>query len=226
MQSRLLPFLSSPASWSSDPHFARRGRSLLGLVLFNCCVGLVFWASRRNEALLPTLVVANGIGLSASLLGVVADKLARGNLALAPKVIIIAPASVFIGFEIAASTIGHVPHLIGHASVKVWLAHGSSFVVAGAACAFVSVYMQAARPIAYTEVVTASDRYVIRAPLKELMHRLDMERFAQVHRSVIVAYWAIDRIERDLFGRLHVRLRGRNETLPVSRANAGLFKNM
>ncbi|RQQ35645.1 sensor histidine kinase [Burkholderia stagnalis] len=141
MQSRLLPFLSSA------PHagLVHRGRSLLGLLVFNSGVGLIFWATRRNEVLLPYLVVANGIGFSATLLSVAADKLVRGKLALVPKILIVAPASVFIGFEIAASTIGHVPHLIGHAGVKVWLAYGSSFVVAGAACAFVSVSVQAAR---------------------------------------------------------------------------------
>nr|WP_240327372.1 LytTR family DNA-binding domain-containing protein [Burkholderia sp. IDO3] len=34
-----------------------------------------------------------------------------------------------------------------------------------------------------TEVVTADQRLVIRTPLKELMPRLDSERFAQVHRG-------------------------------------------
>lgn len=121
------------------------GRSLLSLFCFNCAVGLVFWATRRNESLLPYLVVANGIGFSASLLSVAADILVRGKLALVPKILIVAPASVFVGFEVAASTIGHVPHLIGHAGLKVWLGYGSSFVVAGAACAFVSVFVQAAR---------------------------------------------------------------------------------
>ncbi|TCW84156.1 histidine kinase [Burkholderia sp. SRS-46] len=141
-----LPALSSlPAA---RPGTARSGlgiRSLPGLAVFNCCVGLIFWATRRNDALPVYLVVANGIGFSALLLGRAADKLARGKLALLPKVLIVAPVSVFIGFEIAASTIGHVPHLIGHAGLEAWLAYGSSVVVAGIACAFVSVFVQAAR---------------------------------------------------------------------------------
>lgn len=132
---------------SSAPHAsaAHRGRSLLSLFCFNSAVGLIFWATRRNETLLPYLVVANGIGFSASLLSVAADRLVRGKLALVPKILMVAPASVFIGFEITASTVGHVPHLIGHAGLKIWLAYGSSFIVAGAACAFVSVFAQAAR---------------------------------------------------------------------------------
>ncbi|MBO2986497.1 sensor histidine kinase [Burkholderia pseudomallei] len=123
----------------------RRVRGLAGLVLFNCIVGLSSWASRRDDAVLPYLVLANGIGLSALLLSLCADKLTRGKLAVLPKVLIVAPVSVLAGFEIAASTVGHAPHLIGRASVREWLGYGSSFVVTGIACAFVSLFMQAAR---------------------------------------------------------------------------------
>ncbi|GAA5249342.1 hypothetical protein BMMON3_18070 [Burkholderia mallei] len=73
----------------------------------------------------------------------------------------------------------------------------------------------------YTEVVTAGERHVIRTPLKELLQRLDPDRFARVHRGVIVAYAAIDRIERDLLARLRIHLRGHRDVLPVSRAYAG-----
>ncbi len=86
------------------------------------------------------------------------------------------------------------------------------------------LYFQASEK--YTEIVTAGERLVIRTPLKELMLRLDPERFAQVHRGVIVAYAAIDRVERDLLGRLRIRVRGQREMLPVSRAYAGLFRQM
>ncbi|RQS72291.1 DNA-binding response regulator [Burkholderia sp. Bp8963] len=78
----------------------------------------------------------------------------------------------------------------------------------------------------YTEVVTASERHVIRTPLKELLQRLDPACFAQVHRGVIVAYTAIDRVERDLLGRLRIHVRGLGSVLPVSRAYAGLFRQM
>nr|WP_085964604.1 LytTR family DNA-binding domain-containing protein [Burkholderia lata] len=86
------------------------------------------------------------------------------------------------------------------------------------------LYFQASEK--YTEVVAAGQRLVIRTPLKELMQRLDPERLAQVHRGVIVAYAAIDRVERDLLGRLRIRVRGQREMLPVSRAYAGLFRQM
>lgn len=78
----------------------------------------------------------------------------------------------------------------------------------------------------YTEAVTREHRHMIRTPLKDLLPRLDGARFAQVHRGVIVAYAAIDRIERDLLGRLRIHLRGHDAVLPVSRAYAGLFKQM
>ncbi|WP_028227393.1 LytR/AlgR family response regulator transcription factor [Paraburkholderia ferrariae] len=86
------------------------------------------------------------------------------------------------------------------------------------------LYFQAADK--YTEVVTAGARHVIRTPLKELMPRLDADAFTQVHRSVIVAYAAIDRVERDLMGNLKIHLRGDAAVLPVSRAYAGMFRQM
>jgi DNA-binding LytR/AlgR family response regulator len=78
----------------------------------------------------------------------------------------------------------------------------------------------------YTEAVTRDCRHLIRTPLKELLPRLDSERFAQVHRGVIVAYAAIDRIERDLLGRLRIHLLGHDAVLPVSRGYAGMFRQM
>lgn len=78
----------------------------------------------------------------------------------------------------------------------------------------------------YTEAVTSEHRHLIRTSLKELLPRLDGDRFVQVHRGVIVAYAAIDRIERDLLGRMRIHLIGHDAVLPVSRAYTGLFKQM
>jgi signal transduction histidine kinase len=130
----------------------RKALAFCGLVLFNCLVGLSFWANHRDEAVLPYLVVANAIGLSALLLSNGINKLTRDKLPPPLKVILIAPASVLIGFEIAASTVGHMPHLVGRASFSEWFAYGSSFVVAGVACAFLSLFMQAARMRASLEI--------------------------------------------------------------------------
>lgn len=86
------------------------------------------------------------------------------------------------------------------------------------------VYFQATDK--YTEVITREKRHLIRTPLKELAQRLDPARFAQVHRGVIVQLAAIDHIQRDLLGRLRIHLRQHSDVLPVSRAYAGLFRQM
>ena len=63
-----------------------------------------------------------------------------------------------------------------------------------------------------------------RTPLKELLAQLDEHEFVQVHRSVIVARRHIAAAVRIDEGHMHLTLRGRPETLPVSRPFQGLFK--
>ncbi|RVT52565.1 LytR/AlgR family response regulator transcription factor [Rubrivivax albus] len=83
----------------------------------------------------------------------------------------------------------------------------------------------------YTRVVyrqdSASDgdaEALIRTPLKELLAQLDERAFLQVHRSVIVARRHVASAVRIDEGHMHLTLRGRPETLPVSRPFQGLFK--
>lgn len=83
----------------------------------------------------------------------------------------------------------------------------------------------------YTRVVyrqdAASDgdaEALIRTPLKELLAQLDERAFLQVHRSVIVARRHVASAVRIDEGHMHLTLRGRPETLPVSRPFQGLFK--
>jgi DNA-binding LytR/AlgR family response regulator len=78
----------------------------------------------------------------------------------------------------------------------------------------------------YTDVVTASERHVIRSSLKELTQQLDVQQFVQIHRSIIVNLNAIERIERDVLGRTEVHLKSHKDVLPVSRAYAGQFRRM
>jgi DNA-binding LytR/AlgR family response regulator len=78
----------------------------------------------------------------------------------------------------------------------------------------------------YTEAVTATDRHLVRTPLKELLEQLNPQRFAQVHRSIIVNLAAVERIERDVLGRSQVYLRNHVDVLPVSRTFAERFKQM
>jgi DNA-binding LytR/AlgR family response regulator len=80
----------------------------------------------------------------------------------------------------------------------------------------------------YTRVVHVTDgqegEALIRTPLKELLAQLDERSFVQVHRSVIVARRHIASAVRVDEGHMHLTLRGRAETLPVSRPFQGLFK--
>ena len=81
----------------------------------------------------------------------------------------------------------------------------------------------------YTRVVYVSDgsegEALIRTPLKELLAQLDEREFLQVHRSVIVARRHIAAAVRVDEGHMHLTLRGRPETLSVSRPFQGLFKS-
>jgi DNA-binding LytR/AlgR family response regulator len=65
---------------------------------------------------------------------------------------------------------------------------------------------------------------LIRTPLKELLAQLDETQFWQVHRSVIVNQRHIASAVRVDEGHMHLVLRNRPETLPVSRHFQGLFK--
>ena len=76
----------------------------------------------------------------------------------------------------------------------------------------------------YTRVVHRGGEALIRTPLKELLARLDPERFWQVHRSIIVDRQAIASAIRQDDGTMVVTLRGRDERLPVSRHFQGLFR--
>lgn len=76
----------------------------------------------------------------------------------------------------------------------------------------------------YTRVVHEGGDALIRTPLKELLTQLDEQLFWQVHRSVIVNHRHVAAAVRVDEGHMHLTLRGRPETLPVSRHFQGLFK--
>jgi DNA-binding LytR/AlgR family response regulator len=78
----------------------------------------------------------------------------------------------------------------------------------------------------YTRVVTAAEESLIRKPIKELCDELDPACFWQIHRSTIVNVHAVAGVVRDLRGRTQVRLRRREELLPVSEAYVHLFRQM
>jgi DNA-binding LytR/AlgR family response regulator len=76
----------------------------------------------------------------------------------------------------------------------------------------------------YTRIVHAAGDALIRTALKELLTQLDEAVFWQVHRSVIVNHRHIASAVRVDEGHMHLNLRGRPETLPVSRHFQALFK--
>jgi DNA-binding LytR/AlgR family response regulator len=78
----------------------------------------------------------------------------------------------------------------------------------------------------YVRVATLEDEVQIRTPLRELLASLDPEAFWRIHRSVIVRAAAIHRIEADAEGKLHLRVKGRSDVLPVSSAFQYRFKPM
>ena len=86
------------------------------------------------------------------------------------------------------------------------------------------IYFQAADK--YTRVLTADGEALIRKPIKELFDELDQEAFWQIHRGTIVNLRAIGRIDRDWRDQPVIVLKGRDETLTVSRTFAHRFKAM
>ncbi len=78
----------------------------------------------------------------------------------------------------------------------------------------------------YTRVVTAESEALIKTPIRELLDGLDPEVFWQIHRSTLVNAGAIAGVTRDFRGQAHVKIRGRDETLVVSRIYSHLFKGM
>jgi DNA-binding LytR/AlgR family response regulator len=86
------------------------------------------------------------------------------------------------------------------------------------------IYFEAADK--YVRVITAQREHLIRISLRELLPRLDEQRFWQVHRGVVVRADAIASATRDDTGKVELTLRDRSERLPVSRLYAARFKGM
>jgi len=78
----------------------------------------------------------------------------------------------------------------------------------------------------YTRVVTADTEALIKTPIRELLDGLDPEVFWQIHRSTLVNAGAISAVTRDFRGQAHVKVKGKDESLVVSRIYSHLFKQM
>ena len=78
----------------------------------------------------------------------------------------------------------------------------------------------------YTRVVLADGEALIKTPIRELLDGLDPDAFWQIHRSTLVNVNAIAGVTRDFRGQAHVRIKGKDENLVVSRIYSHLFKQM
>jgi DNA-binding LytR/AlgR family response regulator len=86
------------------------------------------------------------------------------------------------------------------------------------------VYFEAADK--YVRVLSSSREHLIRTSLRELVPRLDPERFWQIHRGTVVRAEAIASADREESGRVTIRLQDRPEKLVVSRLYTHRFKAM
>ena len=78
----------------------------------------------------------------------------------------------------------------------------------------------------YTRVVLAEGEALIKTPIRELIDGLDPGVFWQIHRSTLVNVGAIAAVTRDFRGQAHVKVKGKDESLVVSRIYSHLFKQM
>jgi DNA-binding LytR/AlgR family response regulator len=78
----------------------------------------------------------------------------------------------------------------------------------------------------YTLVVWEGGEALIRKSIRELADELDPQRFAQVHRSVIVNLRQVAQVNRGPNETAEIVLLGRKEVLPVSRSFVHLFRQM
>ena len=78
----------------------------------------------------------------------------------------------------------------------------------------------------YTMVVTSRAESLIQKTIKELSDELDPKIFWQIHRATVVNVNAIASVERNMRGRVSVKLKDRKESLAVADAYVHLFRRM
>jgi DNA-binding LytR/AlgR family response regulator len=86
------------------------------------------------------------------------------------------------------------------------------------------IYFEAADK--YIRVLTESQEYLIRTPLKDLLAQLDPEVFWQVHRGTVVRVSSIASVQRDESFKVNLTLLKRPGNIAVSRLYGHLFKAM
>jgi DNA-binding LytR/AlgR family response regulator len=78
----------------------------------------------------------------------------------------------------------------------------------------------------YTVVMTKEGEALIKKSIKELAEELNASQFWQIHRATIVNVAKIENVIRSFTGRGVIKLKGRKETLTISRNYLHLFKQM
>jgi DNA-binding LytR/AlgR family response regulator len=78
----------------------------------------------------------------------------------------------------------------------------------------------------YTTVVTTDAEFLLNSTLKQMREKLDPRLFWRIHRSIVVNVGAIQAVHRSFRGGMEIKLKKRSELLPVSAANAHLFKHL
>lgn len=78
----------------------------------------------------------------------------------------------------------------------------------------------------YTSVISTEGEFLLRRPLKELLPRLDPQKFWQIHRGTIVNAEFIASFESDPQGRYIVYLKKGDKPLIASRSYARVFKQI
>jgi len=78
----------------------------------------------------------------------------------------------------------------------------------------------------YVSVITGDAELLIRTSLRDLLAQLPPTRFRQIHRGTIVNLDWVSSAARDESGRVSLKLKGRSETLAVSRVFAEQFRPM
>ncbi len=80
--------------------------------------------------------------------------------------------------------------------------------------------------IAWRGEAGQAEEALVRTPLRELVAQLDANQFAQIHRAFAVNLQAVSHVTRHDNETGSVHLKGRGDTLPVSRSYLHVFRQM
>ncbi len=78
----------------------------------------------------------------------------------------------------------------------------------------------------YTVVKTRDSEYLIKISIRQLAEELNPDQFWRIHRSSIVNLNHIAGVHRSFGGKLLIKLKDLEQTLPVSKSYSHLFKQM